>query len=573
MPTAKDKGKARAAPPTERSPLLGDPSSSSSSSLPPACVQAPPRPRRLGVYVALLALLASVGFIAILAASFVPSEREIQDLPDSFKYGTPTLHIQNVSDEGVRVNVTLSGGLDIDSALALDGRRGSSWWQGLRRGAAHAVPLPDTVRVTIPQLQVYPRGGGLPLLNITFPGDILVPLVRGDELRPLSVEAVGAPIASVGEIWGWVQKAWAAGDAEVILGVPEAQARLLGFTFTQADLAFPIKFDVPALPNFPQPGKKLDLSKLVTLHNYTFTNRDGLRIIALAALPNPGVADIPFPLPFAIEYEGARMAEVVANTASVSKERIELSLEGDIMATSSSDALGKFLRRFLHGQDSPITVRGLHDMPRRYKGPSPPQFVLQTLPSLSLNLKFPAPHPAPQIVRSVTVEGMKLGGGDAIEASGTVVALVQLPDGLEGVDLNVSAIQPDVLIYDGPAISDDRPDPRNPPQGAFARIHPSHFLHSTTVRSDDPATPDALVVRAPFENVPLDVLEGRESIFRAFVSKVIFKGGASAGIGGVVDVRADLGVGEDIEIGDLPVTGDFWVGRSARIATLHNLVW
>jgi hypothetical protein len=169
---------------------------------------------------------------------------------------------------------------------------------------------------------------------------------------------------------------------------------------------------------------------------------------------------------------------------------------------------------------------------------------------------------------------MKLGSGDSIEASGTVVALVQLPPGLERVDLNVSSILPDVLIFDGSADGhDDRPDPRNPPEGAFARIHPAHFLNSTTARSDDPATPDALVVRAPFENVPLQILEGRESIFRAFVSKVIFKGGANAGIGGVVDVRADLGVGDDIEIGDLPVTGDFWVGRSARLATLHNLVW
>lgn len=331
---------------------------------------------------------------------------------------------------------------------------------------------------------------------------------------------------------------------------------------------------MPALPNFPRPGKKLDLSTLVTLHNYTFTNTDGLRIAALAALPNPGVGEIPFPLPFAIEFEGTRMAEVVARTATTSKEKIELLLEGDILAASQSDALGDFLRRFLHGQDSPIVVRGLHDMPARYKGPSPPQFVLQTLPSLALDLKFPAPHPAPQIIRSVTVEGMKIGGGDAIEASGTVVALVQLPSGLESVNLNVSSIHPDVLIFDGTADGhDDRPDPAHPPEGAFARIHPAHYLESTTARSEDPATPDALVVRAPFENVPLDVLEGRESIFRGFVSKVIFKGGANAGIGGVVDVRADLGVGGDIEIGDLPVTGDFWVGRSARMATLHNVVW
>ncbi|GMK56984.1 hypothetical protein CspeluHIS016_0308240 [Cutaneotrichosporon spelunceum] len=579
MPSAKAKGKARADPPSERTPLLPSTfSSTSASPSQPVCDQAAPsRPRRWRIYMALMAFLTCAGFVALLAASFVPSEQEIQDLPESFKYGSPTLHILNINDNGVHVNVTVMGGLDTDAVLAVDGRRGQGWWQSVRRSAAGSLPLPDRVRVTIPQLLVYPCGGGPPLLNVSLPGEILVPLVRGDELRPLAVEALGSPIASVGEIWSWAQKAWETGDAEIVLGIPEAQARLLGITFSQADLAFPIKFDVPALPNFPKPGKMLDLSKLVTLHNYTFNNADGLRIEALASLPNPGIDDIPFPLPFSIEFEGARMAEVVARKATISNKTIELALEGDIVAASaagSSDALGNFLRRFLHGQDSPIVVRGLHDMPRRYQGPTPPQFVLQTLPSLKLDLTFPAPHPAPQIIRSVTVEEMKFGGGEGIEASGTVVAVVQLPPGLEGVNLNVSSILPDVLIFDGSAGGhDDRPDPHNPPEGAFARIHPAHYLNATTARSNDPATPDALVVRAPFANVPLDILEGRDSIFRGFVSKVIFKGGANAGIGGVVDVQADLDVGDDIEIGDLPVTGDFWVGRSARVATLHNVVW
>ncbi len=238
MPSAKDKGKGRAPPPSERTPLLP---STSASTLP--AVEAPPRRQRWGVYAAVVALLAGAGFVALLAVSFVPSEREVQDLPESFKYGSPTLHILNIGDDGVHVNVTLLGGLDVDSALAVDGRRGGGWWQGLRRGAAHTMPLPDNVRVTIPQLQVYPRGGGLPLLNVSLPGEILVPLVRADELRPLAIEALGAPIASVGEIWSWAQKAWADGDAEVVLGVPEAKARLLGITFSQADLAFPLKFD------------------------------------------------------------------------------------------------------------------------------------------------------------------------------------------------------------------------------------------------------------------------------------------------------------------------------------------
>lgn len=271
MASAKAKGKARANPPSERTPLLpttdSSPSTSASASVvhiqPPDDVTAAQRRTRRTVAIwTLLGLLSFLtGFASLLAASFVPSERETQDLPDSFKYTNASIQILDVGDAGVRVNVSLYGGIEIDEALAIDGRRGKGWWEGVRRSAAHlmldATPN-QSVHVTIPALQVYARGGGLPLLNVTLPSDVVVPLVRG-ELRPLCIEAFGAPVAPVGEIWAWAQSVWTEGRSAIFVGVPHAQARIPGSwwskwaTFKQADLAFPLSFDgeypLPALPH------------------------------------------------------------------------------------------------------------------------------------------------------------------------------------------------------------------------------------------------------------------------------------------------------------------------------------
>lgn len=257
MPSSKAKGKARADPPSERSPLLPQqhPSSSSSSSsavAPPDDVtRALSRRRAVLICIVSACLFFVVGIIALLAASFQPSEREIRDLPDSFKYTSPVVHILDIGDSGVHINVSFNGGVDVDEALAIDGRRGSSVWQSFRRGAAHsffgALPQQE-VRVTVPAMQVYARGGGLPLLNVSLPGEIVVPLVRDGQLRPITIDALGAPVAPVGEIWAWAQAAWAEGNTEVVVGLPQVRASLPGWwsrwaTFTQADLAFPLQFD------------------------------------------------------------------------------------------------------------------------------------------------------------------------------------------------------------------------------------------------------------------------------------------------------------------------------------------
>lgn len=292
-----------------------------------------------------------------------------------------------------------------------------------------------------------------------------------------------------------------------------------------------------------------------------------MQIAAAASLPNPGVGEVPYALPFSIAVNGSEMAQVIARTSGVSSEAINILIAGDVTALKGGDALETFLRRFLRGKDSPIVVKGLNHIPEGHNVPAPPQWVLDTLPSVSLNLIFPGPKPKPEVVKSVTIENMhisELNGG--VAASGTVVALIELPDGFRDVTVNVTAIKPDVFVFDG-ALEDSaddeedagRPDPENPPERAFGRIAPDFFLNSTTTASEE--FPGALEVRADFEDMPLQILENRQGVFRSFVGKIFLHGGATAGISGVADIRADLGVGDPLDVAGLPVHGEFWVGR------------
>ncbi len=278
-------------------------------------------------------------------------------------------------------------------------------------------------------------------------------------------------------------------------------------------------------------------------------------------------------MPFSISLTPHdQMAEVITEPIHLGAigSNIELRMSGEVTAdlneTDSSNvtsSLSKFLQNFLHGQDNPIIVTGLDFLPSFAPptAPHPPKWLFSTLPSLSLPLTFPGPRPPPKIIQSVTIERMRLSeAGGKMRASGTVVAEVELPPAMGGVMVDIVAVNPDVLVYNGPAPDDEQEE--DPPVGAFGRIHPQEFLPSTTMQSTDPLHPHRLIVRAPLTRVPLDVLPGRDGILSDFVSKVVFKGGAQAGIKGTASVRVRVvGVGGRVRLDDLPVRGELWVGR------------
>ena len=335
---------------------------------------------------------------------------------------------------------------------------------------------------------------------------------------------------------------------------------------------------VPELPGLPSPGRPLNLSALVNLREYSFRtipSTKSLSISAYATLPNflPDFdATLPFGMPFAISLPShEQMAEVVTKPIVLgnSGESIELRIAGEVTANLSettagnSSSLSKFLQNYLHGLDNPIFVHGLSSLPSfaSQLANYPPDWLLSTLPSLSLPLTFPGPRPPPKIIQSVTIEHMRISeAGGKMRASGTVLAEIELPGAMEGVDVDVVAVMPDVLVFNGPAPLYD--DDGDAPAGAFGRIHPDEFLISTTMKGEDPSHPYRLVVRAPLNKVPLDVLPGRDGVLSDFVSKVIFKGGAQAGIKGTASVRVEvIGVDGRVRLNDLPVRGEFWAGR------------
>ena len=249
------KGKARAEP-TERDALL-----SSSSSSDRLLVEAPPRRIRhvRGILaIALIVLgsfiLAVFLFLALLAYSFKPSEEELGLLPTTaFTYAGPDdIHVLNVTDDGILVQVSLRCGIDMNTVLGLYrysgisrkedaiaiGMRGTGakWWESVRRWAAHRVldRLPAKtveVNVTDPILIFPSHFESPPLLSLRVLDNLTIPLVTGVDrdsswLQPLTFTALAKPIASTGQLWDFVQHAWTVGEAKVVISVRRAEAKL-----------------------------------------------------------------------------------------------------------------------------------------------------------------------------------------------------------------------------------------------------------------------------------------------------------------------------------------------------------
>ncbi|KAG8849699.1 hypothetical protein FRC20_002244 [Serendipita sp. 405] len=171
--------------------------------------------------------------------------------------------------------------------------------------------------------------------------------------------------------------------------------------------------------------------------------------------------------------------------------------------------------------------------------------------------------------------------------------------------------------HDHPDDHDPPPAPPLPdplPDRAFARIRPTEWIEATTLEDCDQAlnvryrsevvnedelredkldgegwvkvdkvvlqreecyslgetTGWTAIVTATVERVPLQVLPGRDKLFRSFVQKVLFsRGGATAGIKGTAGVRSQVeglvnGDGDEppsLELNNLPFKGSVLVGK------------
>jgi hypothetical protein len=264
------------------------------------------------------------------------------------------------------------------------------------------------------------------------------------------------------------------------------------------------------------------IADLVTLTSFDiFSEIDRLTLQASATIIDPAPTEFdmttPF-IPFVVSLPSTTdpmssvpVASISTAPFTLTHPNITLDIFGHALplATESVGTLSSFLTRYLSGKSNPIFIS------------SP------LVPGLSIDTLFPAPTPRPQVLRGVTIRNMKIKPGTPFLASGTVSARVVLPKGIN-VNLNVSRLLPDVLIYDGEAPDSDPatvpppaplPDPL--PPRAFGHIRPDDWLLASCI----PDVPEdghgsAFNVTANIVDVPLQVLPGRQKEFSDFVSKV-----------------------------------------------------
>jgi hypothetical protein len=291
--------------------------------------------------------------------------------------------------------------------------------------------------------------------------------------------------------------------------------------------------------------------------------------------------DIPHQFGFAIYLQGDAGTEVARTDGQITKmaevstgpirlrgqKRVAIQIDGTLLSTFGSSigepvsggdndsALSVFLRRYIRGLDNPVIVKGLPYLPRSSPVASgrqpPPRWITD------------GPSPVPKLIRSVTIQDMRISESRGhMTASGIVLAEIELPDQMKHIDVDVEGVLPDVLVFDGyPEDQEDiDPDDLPYPARAFGRIRPEQYLPSETAKSD--TENGILLVRAPIHDVPIEVLQGRDKIMSDFVSKIIFRGGARAGIKGVASVNVAVGgLESSLQLKRVPVRGEFIVGK------------
>lgn len=265
------------------------------------------------------------------------------------------------------------------------------------------------------------------------------------------------------------------------------------------------------------------------------------------------------------------------------------------------EALSNFLSRFLRGEANTVFVRGGspfaappnvtsgHDAmngtdgeaeePLPGEGSVLPGWLDSALRLVDLPISFPGSK-VTDLIKNVTIEDLKITphrfDTDKLVCSGTVMGVVNLPGQLSTVDVKITHLWPDILVFDGKPPSmqpkppnsstnaigdqmnaegeDEEPIPPLPdplPKNAFARVRPHNFAPATTYQ--DPEDPDRKLLRSELKDVPITVLPGRGPIFRQFAWRIVNGEGALTGIEGKSRAKVwNSGLGT-LELKNLPV--------------------
>ncbi|KAJ7507033.1 hypothetical protein B0H11DRAFT_189376 [Mycena galericulata] len=608
VPQTVDKGKRRAQDATERTPLLGSPSSVLlDASEPPASSTSRRLLSRLAALF-LVSLLVSVLLfvaVALLAWSYASRASHVSAddiLNEGLVFeGPDRVDVLNITwSGGIWVNIQARVGFDAGSVIGVNAAPDGDTdtflqdvWKSVGRWGVRRL---DRVSVNMSTIHLISQFDPSVILATIEPTPVVVPLTANPPsdstwLTNISIPLLLRPTHNTSAIIHFVREAWREGSAAVKADVGSVDVR--GGALSEhswrnmlhselSNVRTALRIQIPPIPGIPRTGRVPSLTELITLQSFNVYSALGsLDLVASATLPDPAPTTFNFTspsLPFTIYLpstdEPVPIAAVSTAPFTLTHPNITLEISGTVLPilAPSSAILSAFLTRYLTGLPNPILVS------------------TSVIPDLTVDMEFPAPHPRPRILRNVTIHDMSIKpGGSAFTASGTVYARVVLPRGME-VALHVGRVLPDVLVFDGevpesavyPSLprNDDTPPSSPPlpdplPERAFGRIRPDDWLASLSgpVPSED-GEGSAFAVTAKIVDVPLEVLPGRQKEFRAFVSKVIFGAdGAVAGIMGTADVGVDVfGLpfpGHDgrseMELKGLPFSGSVPVGKKGLI--------
>ena len=258
-------------------------------------------------------------------------------------------------------------------------------------------------------------------------------------------------------------------------------------------------------------------SKLISLQSFNIdSSPKGVILDAEATVVNPvpPTLEVTVPrLPFTISLPGLNdtnvpIASVWTDPLSFIYSNITISMSGHVLPLDpvAADPLSTFVSNYLSLRDNPISV------------------VSPFFPALVLSADFPPLPTKPQILRNVTIRGMKVKPlGSIFVASGQVFARLVLPKGMNFA-MDVKRVFPDLLVFDGDVpenfsmIHDPLPDPL--PPRAFGHICPEEWLDANSTYDGTEEGGSAFLVTAAIVDVPIGMLPGREKEFGDFISKV-----------------------------------------------------
>ncbi|TIB17589.1 hypothetical protein E3P92_01004 [Wallemia ichthyophaga] len=449
--------------------------------------------------------------------------------------------------------------------------------------------------------------------RLSHPDDWL----KGVDLRA-SITPVSGTDFDLEGLQSFFEHVWVAekGVMDVSVIIPQVEVHIwnksaLHTHFQKNNITVQETLSIPNLSPWPKPGTPIDetYSEMLNLFNLaqldvathnSSDDKEQLDVDASASLPLPqldilkALKSVVFPyeipvdavLPLKEEEGGGSLSLATVTTKPIEVSDDELSFgakattnlhwktfknTSDNLSTIKT-ALSRFLSDFLNNAPTPFKITG--GAARK----NTPSWLKQVLKNFEYNFDLPGVPPMPDIVRNVHMENLSVhrksgfpwpnpfpgqpGGPGQVLVSGTLIADIALPDQLRSLPINVNSILPYLIIYNGAPPPLNSTQSESYPRNAFAIFHPDEAFDAFTEFANDPDNVDAPQVTrlyAEVRDAPIKLIEGRDSVFRSFMGKMLF-GKAMAGVDGDATVNGGLKAIEDfdsIDIKDIRVNGEF----------------